>query len=323
VKFMVDTTILAPIEVVFEAVTKDEEIKKWNELFVENIYESEEQRDRNEPGTTYTTVIKAGKNKTVSYEGVLVEYKAPHLTTVRVDSKEGVQTLSYRCEPLDVKTTRVSIEFEIVPSNFYYKLMAWATKGLNKMLYKVQFDALKEYLEEKGSRYERSYGYLKKQAKFSNLPFWYDAGEKEKNPPLSDEFLQLAEEKLQVKLPESYIQLLKVQNGGYLVYDSHPTAVPTSWAEDHIYIDELFGITFSPYETSIIESPELIEEWGLPKELILISGDGHSWVALDYRRVKENPPVIYIDLEQEKIIELAPNFDVLLEGLTVWDKQEE
>lgn len=52
-------------------------------------------------------------------------------------------------------------------------------------------------------------------------------------------------------------------------------------------------------------------------------GDGHTWIALDYRNVAENPPVIFIDNEVEQIIELAPNFESFLQNLTTYEYDEE
>ncbi|GGA74786.1 SMI1/KNR4 family protein [Oceanobacillus caeni] len=131
--------------------------------------------------------------------------------------------------------------------------------------------------------------------------------------PITTEMVEKAEEELKVKLPESYISLLKEQNGGYISYDSFPTNFPTSWADDHINIDYIRGIGG---EESILESEYLIEEWGLPKKVVLISGDGHTWIAFDYRNTDENPPIILIDHDGEEITELAPDFESFLNELT-------
>lgn len=131
--------------------------------------------------------------------------------------------------------------------------------------------------------------------------------------PITTEMVEKAEEELKVKLPESYTSLLKEQNGGYISYDSFPTNFPTSWADDHINIDYIRGIGG---EESILESEYLIEEWGLPKKVVLISGDGHTWIAFDYRNTDENPPIILIDHDGEEITELAPDFESFLNELT-------
>ncbi|MBN6205162.1 SMI1/KNR4 family protein [Ralstonia pickettii] len=130
--------------------------------------------------------------------------------------------------------------------------------------------------------------------------------------PVTNEAVVKAEEKLKVKFPESYISILKEQNGGYIIYDSYPTTFPNSWAEDHINVDCIKGIGG---EESILESEYLIEEWGLPEKTVLISGDGHTWVALDYRKTSVNPSVIFIDVEAEQIVKIAESFKEFLSKL--------
>ncbi|MEI4602945.1 SMI1/KNR4 family protein [Bacillus cereus] len=141
--------------------------------------------------------------------------------------------------------------------------------------------------------------------------------------PINDELIKKAEEVLNVKLPESYINLLKEQNGGTLRLDTHPTSKPNSWADDHVNVSGLYGISFDENESSILESRYLIREWEMPDNIVLLSGDGHTWIALDYRNVAENPPVIFIDNELEEIIELAPNFESFLQNLTTYEYDEE
>lgn len=143
---------------------------------------------------------------------------------------------------------------------------------------------------------------------------WQKDVEYYKLEPFTDDMVKKAEEKLKIKLPQSYINILKEQNGGYIKFDSYPTEVPTSWSDNHINVDHILGIG---EEKGILESEYLIEEWGLPNNIVLISGSGHSWIALDYRNTREEPPIIYIDVESEQIIELAPDFDSFLNGLYI------
>ncbi|MEB2277413.1 SMI1/KNR4 family protein [Bacillus sp. ILBB4] len=68
-----------------------------------------------------------------------------------------------------------------------------------------------------------------------------------------------------------------------------------------------------------------IEEWDLPKDILLLSGEGHWWVAFDYRNTKDNPPIIYMDLEwgtDTLIFELAPNCETFVNGLFIYECEE-
>ncbi|MCY7543871.1 SMI1/KNR4 family protein [Bacillus safensis] len=121
-----------------------------------------------------------------------------------------------------------------------------------------------------------------------------------------------AERKLGVTLPDTYKKLILEQNGGYIVHNAFPTAHSNSWAEDHIQFNHLLGIA---EDEGIMDSAYLIKEWELPEGLVLINGDGHTWVAMDYRKTKENPAIHYFDVEMEEDFKLADSFDEFIQGL--------
>ena len=129
--------------------------------------------------------------------------------------------------------------------------------------------------------------------------------------PLTPEKVESAQSELKVKLPDSYLKLLNEQNGGSLYLNAFPISFED---EDHLAVDYLLGIGENKRE-GIQQSDYFIKEWGLPKRIVLLSGDGHTWIALDYRKVNENPPIIYIDVEQEIEKQLSSSFDEFVSKL--------
>ncbi|MBR0590638.1 SMI1/KNR4 family protein [Bacillus sp. FSL W8-0920] len=129
---------------------------------------------------------------------------------------------------------------------------------------------------------------------------------------INAEEIAKAEKKLGVTLPDTYKKLILEQNGGYTVHNAFPTTHSNSWAEDHIQFNHLLGIAEGE---GIMDSAYLIKEWELPEGLVLINGDGHTWVAMDYRKTKENPAIHYFDVEMEEDFKLADSFDEFIEGL--------
>ena len=121
-----------------------------------------------------------------------------------------------------------------------------------------------------------------------------------------------AEKKLGVTLPDTYKKLILEQNGGNTIHNAFPTTHSNSWAEDHIQFNHLLGIA---EDEGIMDSAYLIKEWELPEGLVLINGDGHTWVAMDYRKTKENPAIHYFDVEMEEDFKLADSFDEFIQGL--------
>ncbi|OPW89441.1 SMI1/KNR4 family protein [Bacillus altitudinis] len=129
---------------------------------------------------------------------------------------------------------------------------------------------------------------------------------------INAEEIAKAEKKLGITLPDTYKKLILEQNGGYTIHNAFPTTHSNSWAEDHIQFNHLLGIA---EDEGIMDSAYLIKEWELPEGLVLINGDGHTWVAMDYRKTKENPAIHYYDVEMEEDFKLADSFDEFIEGL--------
>jgi len=137
------------------------------------------------------------------------------------------------------------------------------------------------------------------------------------NPPLTDDAIQFAEKRLGVNLPVEYLALLHLQNGGYTRGFAFPMEEQTSWAADHIPLSELSGIVIDPDSEgvhNILLTGYMIREWGLPEGLVLLSGGGHWWIALDYRH-SNSPVVTWIDIEAGEDIRIAPSFQAFYEGL--------
>ncbi|MED4402296.1 SMI1/KNR4 family protein [Metabacillus fastidiosus] len=146
--------------------------------------------------------------------------------------------------------------------------------------------------------------------------FW-DKGEK----PISDLDIRIAEEKLGVKLPQSYIELLKEHNGGTLKY---PKIFLEENDKERFTIPEIDGINFQGEQNGvgILASKYWINEVGLPESIIILWGDYHSWIALKYEGNIRNPSVVYFyedylsDNEKWKQIRIGNDFDAFLRKLS-------
>ncbi|MFD9626960.1 SMI1/KNR4 family protein [Peribacillus muralis] len=122
-----------------------------------------------------------------------------------------------------------------------------------------------------------------------------------------------AEKNLNINLPKEYIDLLKTQNGGYLKYSALPVSFENSYADDHIAVDFLFGIKTNE---GIYKSNYLLNEWGIEeKDFITISGDGHTWLVLDYRNNKVEPQITFIDIEENKTTVIFKSFKEMINNL--------
>jgi len=143
----------------------------------------------------------------------------------------------------------------------------------------------------------------------------------------TDEIIASAEKELGYKLPASYIELMKLHNGGMPLKTCFPTTQGTSWAEDHAAITGIMGIgstkTYSLCGT--LGSKFMIDEWGYPDTGIYICdcpSAGHDMVMLDYSKCGENgePEVVHVDQESDyKKTFLAKDFETFIRGLVSED----
>lgn len=131
-------------------------------------------------------------------------------------------------------------------------------------------------------------------------------------PELTPEILEQAQKQIGYNLPDKLVEILKIQNGGYVRYKLAETP--------H---EQIMGI--GPYFPSLTDF-----DWSESKEyvsfeldgLVPIDGDGHWYICLDYRENKEEPQVSWIDLECDDEQKIADSFSEFLELLEL-DVQED
>ncbi|MBO1332624.1 SMI1/KNR4 family protein [Streptomyces sp. VRA16 Mangrove soil] len=121
-------------------------------------------------------------------------------------------------------------------------------------------------------------------------------------------------------LPSSLLEILRLQNDGPVTsdWDAFPTAVRTSWSDSHVPLDGLMGMGRRKGQLSLLDTPCPVEEWGLPSPLVPLPGDGHCWIALDYRSCDRQgePSVTWCDTDWDTELNLAADFRTFIEGLT-------
>lgn len=108
--------------------------------------------------------------------------------------------------------------------------------------------------------------------------------------PLDMSDVKVVEETLGVSLPLDYLDLLTSQNGGYLKQNEF------SIREEVFCCEYLFGVSARENE-GVLATQLLVTEWGLPSQLVALSGEGSRWFVLDYRHNKEEPSVSFLDLD--------------------------
>jgi len=140
---------------------------------------------------------------------------------------------------------------------------------------------------------------------------------------VTDDMVATAEERLGVRLPRSYVDLLRLRNGGEPVRHCYPVKFPNSWAADHIDVGALLGIGNGEWSIDAKAYGErpfsayLIDEWGYPAIGVVICSTpsgGHDTVMLDYSGDGEEPSVVYVD-EDRVPRRIAAAFDEFIANL--------
>lgn len=149
---------------------------------------------------------------------------------------------------------------------------------------------------------------------YNGLDFWQEEPKyKRIEYPINDEIIKKAENVLNIKFPHSFIDLMKINNGGELKYPYFilPAGVTKSIPYgERVKLPSIEPIHFENDDISILSSEKLLKEVKLSKGFIVLWTDFHYWVVLDYRNSsKDNPSVMYI----------AENFSASTFDTTEWE----
>jgi len=117
-------------------------------------------------------------------------------------------------------------------------------------------------------------------------------------PPLTDDMIEEAQRRLGVLLPASYIEILRVRNGGLIRKWEHPMHLDI--LRGNIYMSALYGIggdngIDSPYEMYRSRSEFLARQWDLPEGNVVFSKFGHIGFSFAYDQAvdRSDPPVVF------------------------------
>lgn len=153
-------------------------------------------------------------------------------------------------------------------------------------------------------------------------------------PPLTEEMVARAERRLGYKLPTSYLEVLRVRNGGMLhrrlfrrpAYDGQPAY---DFGVFNLYgIGEPAGIDADEFNvngeaTGECLSEALIRGWNFPNVGVVISFGGHAGYLLDYSLCGPSgePRIIWAHSERQPVeaFDVAPDFATFIEGLTEYN----
>ncbi len=158
--------------------------------------------------------------------------------------------------------------------------------------------------------------------------FWTDWGDSYHEDPPTDDQLAAVEAKLGFRLPDAYVELARIYNGGTPHRSCFPMTEPTGWAENHIMVDGIYAIGEKATYSLVGElgSLHMRDEWGYPSWGVGFADTptgGHEQLMLDYRDCgpEGEPTVVYVDQEDDySVTFVAPDFVSFIKGLVEEDE---
>lgn len=139
--------------------------------------------------------------------------------------------------------------------------------------------------------------------------------------PVSAQQLDEVERRLGVQLPDAYRDFVSRFDPSAI--GPRTLRVPQPVPEAlRFYLAATLGVhaLFAPGldegdGTSILSTLPMRREWDLPEGLVLLDGDGHTWLALDYRASALDPPVVFFATDTGRSHVLASSFGEFLRAL--------
>ena len=140
---------------------------------------------------------------------------------------------------------------------------------------------------------------------------------------LTDEKIALVDEKLGFILPKSYTDFMKNFNEEFFedpyvipIKETVPANLKYYLGEGFWEINDFYKILIDENDTKgILHGKSIAKEWGLLNKIIPLEGDGHTWIAFDYRNTTNEPEIVFIESEKHLSLKLANNFTELLDML--------
>ncbi len=117
-------------------------------------------------------------------------------------------------------------------------------------------------------------------------------------PKLTPKRLETAEKELGYKLPKELVEILQVQNGGYIRFSipDLPHSLIAGIGPHYPSLDEDYWSDLQEFVSFSLEG------------LIPLDGDGHWFLCLDYRKNTENPCITFIDIDANSQKKIAKDF---------------
>jgi len=154
------------------------------------------------------------------------------------------------------------------------------------------------------------------------LIFWCEKVEGGTKPFLNDVEITQLQNELNVQFPKSYIEKLKKQNGGQVVFNAISVDFENTWSEPdftlHLPFYAMESLTYDTYNLY----KGILPEWGIHgKNMIFAESEGIYWYYFKFSDDSNNPSIWCLDISDVSNHLVAYSFDELLTKLYVQNSE--
>lgn len=121
------------------------------------------------------------------------------------------------------------------------------------------------------------------------------------------------------ELPKEYILFQEVENGMVFKIPRSDNRLLKRYFGEGFYTTGNIASIDPNADYSIYDSASSGWDWGLPEDCIAIEGDGHTWLALNYRASSKNPSVVVFETDGGNSLVVAKSFKEFMSGLLPYE----
>ncbi|MCB9636901.1 MAG: SMI1/KNR4 family protein [Sandaracinus sp.] len=134
--------------------------------------------------------------------------------------------------------------------------------------------------------------------------------------PMRESDRQALEARLGVTFPTSFLDVLRMRNGGYVRFGGVLGTV--DGGEHDLYRFRSIAGIGDDHTLNIARQTKSSRDWDIPEWFVPFEGDGHWWLGFDYRAWETtDPPIVHIDSESLDVTTIATSFGDFLSRLVM------
>ena len=125
----------------------------------------------------------------------------------------------------------------------------------------------------------------------------------------TDEAVRYFAEQTGYQLPHGYVNYIEPTQGKIIALPECENEISAFYFGEGFYVMAKLASIDPNHQNSIYNAISIARDWGVLPGLVPLEGDGHTWLALDYRHSNDEPKVVVIETDEGNILTVANSFN--------------